>query len=89
MLKFLDKDAPECSVKIYASYCEKRGSIDSRPKLEARFNREIEKIHLENIIDNIEVHLFNAKEFSRDGHDRHVRFDRELYTYPHHAVQTG
>ena len=79
LLDFLDKDSNGCSVTIYSSPDPNRNA--SAEVSSIRSNLESKASGLNgNGIQSLELRLFRDDRFRRPGHDRHIRFDDNMFS---------
>lgn len=79
LIDFLDRDASGCNITIYSSpdpYINQQAAVDSvRNNLQSKFAGLNG-----NGIRSVEVRLFLDRIFRLPGHDRHIRFDDNIFS---------
>ena len=78
-LDFLDRDSNGCDLTVYSSVAS-GSSIDTEvPSIKSKFESKVDGFNGRGI-KRLEVRLFRDDRFRRPGHDRHIRFDDNVFS---------
>ena len=79
LLDFLDKDSNGCNITIYSSPDPNRNASAEVSSIRSNFESKANGLN-GNGIQNLELRLFRDDRFRRPGHDRHIRFDDNMFS---------
>ena len=78
LIDFLDRDASDCNITIYSSPDPNINQQVATESIESSLQSKCDGLNGSGI-RNVEVHLFLDRIFRLPGHDRHVRFDDNIF----------
>ena len=79
LLDFIDRDSNGCNVTIYSSPDPGRNANEEALAIRNKLEDKGEELRA-NGITSLEVRLFRDDRFRRPGHDRHIRFDDNVFS---------
>ena len=79
LLDFIDRDSYGCNVTIYSSPDPGRNANEEVLSIRNKLEDKGEELRA-NGITSLEVRLFRDDRFRRPGHDRHIRFDDNVFS---------
>ena len=79
LLDFLDRDANGCNVVIYSSPDPSRNAASEVESIRNALESKAAELN-NGGIKSLEVRLFRDDRFRRPGHDRHIRFDDNVFS---------
>ena len=79
LLEFLDRDANGCEIVIYSSPDPSRNVAEEVGSTRSALESKAAELN-DNGIESLEVRLFRDDRFRRPGHDRHIRFNDNIFS---------
>ena len=79
LIDLLDKDSNGCNVTIYSSPDPSRNASAEVSSIRSNFESQANGLN-GNGIQSLELRLFRDDRFRRPGHDRHIRFDDNMFS---------
>ncbi len=79
LLDFIDRDSNGCNVTIYSSPDPGRNASEEASTIRNKLASKGNELR-DNGISSLEVRLFRDDRFRRPGHDRHIRFDDNVFS---------